>query len=115
MKVIFEFFTSPLSLSIHWAWQYFILLGIGGIAFFIAYAFVGKLYDWDIIYSSKAGSIIHWIVRLLIFVGIWALTRFIIINISKLSFPLWAMILSIAFLVIITLWGIISILKRIFR
>ena len=115
MKIIFEFFTSPLSLPIHWAWQYFILLGISGIAFAIAYAIVGKLYDWDIIYSSKAGSIVHWIARLLIFIGLWALTRFITKSIMKANFPMWAIILSVAFLVVITCWGLITAIKRIFR
>ena len=115
MKEVFEFLTSPLSLPIHWAWQYFILLGIGGIAFAIAFAIVGKLYDWDIIYSSKAGSILHWILRILFFIGLWALTRFITKSLQNLDFPLWAIILSIAFLVLVTGWGIIATIKKIFR
>lgn len=111
MKIIFELLTSPLSLPIHWFWQYFILLGIGCLAFGVAFAFVGKLYDWDIINCSKAGSIIHWIIRLLIFVGLWALARFIISNLSKVSFPFWAII----FLVIITARGIVSTIRKVFR
>ena len=48
-------------------YNYIILSIIGVIALKVAWNFVGKLYDYGIIIGKSSGSIIHWIIRLMIF------------------------------------------------
>ena len=65
-------------------YNYIILSIIGVIALKVAWNFVGKLYDYGIIIGKSLGSIIHWIIRLMIFTvlfyilsGIIWLTKFV--------------------------------------
>ena len=71
MKVIFDLLTSPLGLPIAWFWEYIILWVISGIAYRVAFALVGNLYDSHLIFGSLSGSICHWIIRLFFFVLFW--------------------------------------------
>ena len=52
------------------------------------------LYDGGMISGSAAGSILHWIIRLIVFVVIWAVTYFVI-WLAKLIFAHWLLIVSI--------------------
>ncbi len=78
MSAFFSFFfdrlTDPLGLPIE-AWKgWLILLVIGAVAYKIAFSIVGDMYDDGWITSSIGGSFFHWVIRLLVFVPIWALT-----------------------------------------
>ena len=62
-KLIFELLTDPLGLPVNDIWEYLILAVIGGVAFSVA---------WESSPGGILGSLIHWIVRLFAFFGLWA-------------------------------------------
>lgn len=66
---IFETLTDPLGLPLSPLWEYIIMAVIGAIAFKIA---------WEASPGGQWGSEIHWTVRLLAMVIIWAIVRGII-------------------------------------
>ena len=68
-KLFFEILTDPLGLPINALWEYLILAIINVVAFNIA---------WDASPGGTWGSTIHWAVRLVAFVIIWAVTYGII-------------------------------------
>lgn len=74
-KFLFELFIDPLSLPINPLYEYIILAVIGVIAFKIA---------WEASPGGTFGSEIHWTVRLIVFVVLWAITDFIIMAIQWL-------------------------------
>ena len=74
-KLIFEFLTEPLGLPVQWYWEYIILAIIGTIAFNIA---------WEISPGGRFGSEIHWAVRIVAFVVLWAIARGTIVTIKWL-------------------------------
>lgn len=53
--------------------DYVIMAIIGIVAYGIAYSLVGKLYHYDIIDGRGVGQIMHWIIRLVVFVIIFYL------------------------------------------
>lgn len=73
-KVIFDLATEPLGLPIEWYYEWIILLVIGEIAYHVAYGKVGDLYHSGSISGRSAGSFVHWIIRTIVFVAIWAVT-----------------------------------------
>lgn len=73
MKFIFELITSPFGLPINPLYEYFILAGIGVIAFRIAYDLAGMIGS-----NSFERKGLHWFIRLLVFIALWAIVRFII-------------------------------------
>jgi hypothetical protein len=73
-KFIFDLATEPLGLPIEWYYEWIILLIIGEIAYQIAYDKVGVLYHSGSISGKAAGSFLHWIIRTVVFVAIWAIT-----------------------------------------
>lgn len=74
-KFLFELFTDPLSLPINPLYEYIILAIIGALAFKIA---------WEVSPGGTFGSEIHWSVRLIAFVVLWAIADFIIIAVQLL-------------------------------
>lgn len=72
-KFIFSLVTDPLGLPIHFIWEYLILLVINKLAFKIA---------WEVSPGGIFGSEIHWLVRLISFVILWAILRAIIVVIN---------------------------------
>lgn len=79
LSFIFGKLTDPLTLPIE-PWKEWIILGvIGALAYIVAFRFVGDLYDSGEISGSAIGSILHWIVRLLVFVPVWFVTYWIIV------------------------------------
>lgn len=93
-KVIFEFLTEPLGLPIMWYWEYIILAVIGVIAYVIAYNAVEDMYRGDIISGRTTGSFFHWLIRLVIFTIIWAVT-YGVIWLCKLIIDKWEIILLV--------------------
>ena len=94
LSFLFDRITDPLGLPIAWYWEWIILAVIELAAFAIAFRAVGDLYDGGMISGSTAGSILHWIIRLIVFVVIWAITYFVI-WLAKLIFAHWLLIVSI--------------------
>lgn len=78
MRTVFSFvfdrITDPLGLPIEWYWEWIILAVVGIAAYIIAYRAVGDLYSDGWIGGSTAGSVLHWIIRLIAFIIIWAIT-----------------------------------------
>lgn len=75
MRELFDLMTLPLSLFEDPIYNYFAMALIGLIAFLIAFRTVGELG-----LRGEAGSIAHWIIRIIVFVLIWALCS-VLINI----------------------------------
>ena len=94
LSFLFDIFTDPLGLPIAWYWEWIILAIIAFAAYAIAFRSVGDLYDGGMISGSTVGSVLHWIIRLIVFVVIWAVTYFVI-WLAKLIFAHWLLIVSI--------------------
>ena len=94
LSFLFDRITDPLGLPIAGYWEWIILAIIAFSAYAIAFRTVGDLYDGGMISGSAAGSILHWIIRLIVFVVIWAITYFVI-WLAKLIFAHWILIVSI--------------------
>ena len=69
-KLIFELLTDPLGLPIDALWEYLILLIIGAISFSVG---------WEVSPGGHFGSVIHWVVRLVVFVALWGITYGVIV------------------------------------
>ena len=93
-KLIFEILTDPLGLPIEWYWEYIILLVIGAVAYAVAYRCVGDMYSGGMIDGSTSGSFFHWLIRLILFVILWAVTYGIIAAVKWLT-DNWVLVLSI--------------------
>lgn len=87
LKPIFEMITGEYVIFDNIIYNYIIMTVIGLFAFGIAWRCVKKLYDNNIISGKNSGSLIHWTIRLVVFVAlfyifnllIW-LTKFIYIH-----------------------------------
>ena len=77
MSAIFKFLfvraTDPLGLPINAFYEYIILAVIGAVAYGIAYSKVGDMYHGSLISGRTEGSFFHWLIRLILFVGLWLL------------------------------------------
>lgn len=73
-KFIFDLATEPLGLPIEWYQEWLILGVIGFVAYFIAYDKVGDLYHLHMISGRMSGSFLHWLIRAVCFLGLWAVT-----------------------------------------
>lgn len=73
MNSIFDLLTSPLGLPVNPLLEYVILAVVGGIAYRIAFAKVGEISLEFGISNSGLMSILHWIIRIIAFVPIWAM------------------------------------------
>ncbi|MCH5250513.1 MAG: hypothetical protein J1E98_11290 [Lachnospiraceae bacterium] len=71
MKLLFEYITSSFSLFEDSIKNYIFMALIGALAFSVAYKVVGELYSFGIIYGRGAGHVLHWIIRLIVFVVIY--------------------------------------------
>ena len=85
LKFLFGVLTDPLGLPIDAIWEYLILAVIGAIAFGIA---------WNISPGGELGSLIHWVVRLIAFVILWAIV-YGIIALVQWIFANWVVVLCI--------------------
>ena len=93
-KFIFDLLTDPLGLPIEWYWEYIVLLVIGAVAYAVAYRCVGDMYSGGMIDGSTSGSFFHWLIRLILFVILWAVTYGIIAVVKWLT-DNWVLVLSI--------------------
>lgn len=72
-KFLFERATDPLGLPINPIYEYVILAVIGLVAYGIAYSKVGDMYHGGLISGRTEGSFFHWLIRLILFLGLWLL------------------------------------------
>ena len=72
-KFLFERATDPLGLPINAFYEYIILAVIGAVAYGIAYSKVGDMYHGSLISGRTEGSFFHWLIRLILCVGLWLL------------------------------------------
>lgn len=85
---IFELITDPLALPISPLWEYLILLVLGEIAFRIAWeASPGG-------FGGSGGSAIHWFIRAIAFVAMWAVA-YAIIAAAKFVIAHWVPIVCV--------------------
>ena len=99
LKFLFGILTDPLGLPIDAIWEYLILAVIGAIAFLIA---------WNASPGGNFGSLIHWVVRLIAFVILWAIV-YGIIALVQWIFANWAWTLCILGGVVV-IGGIVTII-----
>lgn len=85
-SLFFDFLTDPLGLPIHPLWEYLILVVIGEVAFRIA---------WNASPGGFGGSTIHWIVRIIAFLVMWAVA-YAVIAVAKFIIAHWIPIACIA-------------------
>ena len=78
-KFLFELATDPLGLPIEWYYEYLILVVINWLAYKLAYSKVGDLYNGVFISGRGTGSFLHWLIRFVFFVVIWAVTYFVVL------------------------------------
>ncbi len=105
LSFAFDKLTDPLSLPLELYQEWIILGVIELIAFVIARRITGRLYDGGSIYGHAAGSLCHWIIRFIIFVGIWAITN-LTIRIVRFIIAHW-IICIIAFVGMLGFAGVI--------
>ena len=113
VKFIFDLLTDPLGLPIEWYWEYIVLLVIGAVAYAVAYRCVGDMYSGGMIDGSTSGSFFHWLIRLILFVILWAVTYGIIAVVKWLT-DNWVLVLSILGGVVATV-GIAAVIAIIVR
>ena len=101
-NLIFEILTDPLGLPINALWEYLILAIINVVAFKIG---------WDASPGGTRGSAIHWAVRLVAFVIIWAVT-YGIIALAKRIFANWVIALCIIIGIIMLSIVIVIVINR---
>ncbi len=88
MSIIFEISTSPLEISNNPIIDYLIMGIIGIIAYKVAFILVVEIEIFGAI-----GSILHWTIRIFIFITCWFILSLIIVGIKFiLSIPLWCWI-----------------------
>ncbi len=108
LKPLFEILTGEVAVCDNILLNYVIMLGIGEIAFQAVRSLVGDAYRSGIISGKSAGSILHWIIRLFIYVLIAYLLRAVIaICIFFANIPSWVWFCIIG--IIICLLGSLSV------
>ena len=112
-KCIFEILTDPLGLPREWYWEYLILAVIGAAAYAVAYRCVGDMYSGGMIDGSTSGSFFHWLIRLNLFVTLWAVTYGIIAAVKWLT-DNWKLVLYImgGVVVVVGIATVIAIMIR---
>lgn len=85
LSFIFDRLTDPLGLPISVVWEYVILLALNGVAYIIAYSAVGDMYRSGNISSSTAGSVVHWVIRFIVFIIIWAIAYTVIWSVKFIT------------------------------
>ena len=98
LKLLFTLLTDPLGLPINALWEYVILAVIGEIAYRIA---------WEASPGGFGGSTIHWVVRAISFVIMWAVT-YLAITVVKWIFAHWVLVACILGAILV-ITGVITI------
>ena len=75
LKPLFEILTGDVAVCDNIIYNYLIMLIVGEIAFRFAFSLVGDAYDANLISGKSLGSMLHWGIRLIIYVVIAYLIR----------------------------------------
>ena len=75
LKPLFELATGDIAVCDNIVYNYIIMFGVGELAFQLAYNSIGYLYKDGMISGRGMGSIIHWLVRIIIYVLVAYLLR----------------------------------------
>lgn len=92
---VFDRLTDPLDLPIEPWKEWIILVVIGWIAYLVAFRLVGDMYDAGDISTGIGGSFFHWLIRLVVFVIMWAVTNGVI-HIWQFCAAHWIAVVGIA-------------------
>lgn len=107
LKPLFEILTGEVAVCDNLLFNYVVMLGIGEVAFWLARSLVGDAYCSGMISGKSAGSILHWLFRLVIYVGIAYLLRAAIaIYFFIVSIPEWVWFVLLGLLI----FGIVSLI-----
>lgn len=111
---IFDKITDPLTLPIHPLWEWLILLVIGEIAYRFAFRKVGNLYRTGAINGRFMGSLLHWIIRFLIYVPVWAIVYWLIVFVQwiKANWIVAIVILAVVIVLIIVITVVYKTIKK---
>lgn len=101
-KFLFDLLTDPLGLPIDALYEYVILLVLNFIAYKIA---------WDASPGGRRGSEIHWSVRIVVFVVLWAITYGVIAAVKWL-FENWLLIVSVLGFIVMVTAATVQIVRR---
>lgn len=99
----FELLTDPLSLPLDPITEFVILIVLNWLAYKVAFRTVGDMYDGGIISGGAVGSFFHWVLRLSIFVVVWATTNGVIF-VGRFVAQHWLIILYAGLLSVFTIW-----------
>lgn len=103
-KFLFKLFTSELTLPVEPLHECIILVIIGAIALSVG---------WDVSPGGKWGSLIHWVVRLAVFVGLWFVTGIVLI-VAQWIINNWILVVSVVGGILLLI-AIISITRLILK
>ena len=92
---IFDRLIDPLELPIEPWKEWIILFVIGWIAYLVAFRLVGDMYNAGDISTGIGGSFFHWLIRLVVFVIMWAITNEVI-RIWQFCAAHWIAVVGIA-------------------
>lgn len=96
LKPIFELITGEYTLFDNILYNYVAMAVIGLIAFAIAWSVVGRLYADGMIDGRGIGSLIHWVIRLVVFIVVFYVFSLVLwIGRVMLTLPWWAAILIV--------------------
>lgn len=75
LKPLFEILTGEVAVCDNIIYNYLIMLFVGEIAFRFAFSLVGDAYDAGLISGKSAGSVLHWVIRFVIYLVVAYLIR----------------------------------------
>lgn len=110
-KLFFELLTEPLGLPIEWYYEYIILAIIGVFSYGIAYSKVGDMYRGGFIDGRTSGSFFHWLIRLIIFAALWAIT-YGVIWLGKIIIADWQVVLIGLGIIVALTFLIVFVIKK---
>ncbi len=112
LKPLFEIITGEVAVCDNVIYNYFVMIVVGEIAFQLAYDVVGRGYRSGDIQGKAAGSLLHWGIRLILYVVIAYVLRGILwLNAVIKGIPSWVWwllfgggVLAIGIVAVVILW-----------
>lgn len=103
LKLAFNYLTDSYSLLEDPINNYIIMAAVGFAAYLIAYSIVGWFYHTDMIDGRAAGHVLHWIIRLGVFIAIYYVTATAIRLFKWIKgFPVYVRCTVVAAVILIT-------------
>lgn len=110
---LFEILTGDVAVCDNVLMNYVIMLVIGEIAFRVARSLIGYAYHSDMIDGKAVGSILHWLLRLFVYILIaYVLRTVIAIYYFVVGIPAWvlwsALAITITGIAVLVIWSIVK-------